>query len=79
MRHFMRLALTMGSVAAAGVLLSACASEPQAPYCLMSPAAPGGAMGDCSYFTLKQCTADAVAGTRGLCSPNPRYHRQRRR
>ena len=46
----------------------------EAPWCAVHSAGFGGAYWDCQYRSVEECVPNVIAGNRGFCNPNPRYH-----
>ena len=64
---------------AAALIVAAMACEQRpaqaydAPWCASHNNA-FGATEECRFNTLEECVQDVVAGNRGFCNENPRYH-----
>jgi hypothetical protein len=64
------------------VILSVMVCEPpaaqayygQGPWCAVQSLGFGTVTEDCSMRSFEQCRMETIAGNRGFCTPNPRWH-----
>jgi len=45
----------------------------EAPWCAVTSEG-GDVHWDCEYKSVEECAPNVLAGNRGFCNPNPRYH-----
>ena len=65
-----RILLATAAVIAAMAFQPRLAQAEELPWCITTQSGNDR----CRYNTLEDCTREAVAGSRGFCNPNPRYH-----
>lgn len=70
-----RILLAAAAVVAAMAFQQRPAQAEELPWCVTTQSGNDR----CRYNTLEDCTREAVAGSRGFCNPNPRYHGDERR
>ena len=46
----------------------------EAPWCAVLDMGSGGVYWDCQYRSVEECAPNVIAGNRGFCNPNPRFH-----
>jgi hypothetical protein len=46
----------------------------EAPWCAVIDFGAGDAYWDCQYRSLEECVPNVLAGNRGFCNENPRFH-----
>jgi hypothetical protein len=46
----------------------------EAPWCAVVNSGWSSVYWDCQYSSFEQCRPHILAGNRGFCNPNPRYH-----
>ena len=62
------------AVAIAALALGQCpAAAREAPWCAVVNDI-GDVTWDCQYNSVEECVPNVIAGNRGFCNPNPRYH-----
>ena len=50
----------------------------EAPWCAVIDVGTGNIYWDCQYNSIEECRPHVIAGNRGFCVQNPRYHGPRR-
>lgn len=45
-----------------------------APWCAVYNIGWGAVHWECEYWSIEACRPHILAGNRGFCNPNPRYH-----
>jgi hypothetical protein len=51
----------------------------EGPWCAVIDTGTGNIYWDCQYYSLEECQPHVLAGNRGFCNRNPRYHGYERR
>ena len=70
----MRGFLVAGAVVVAAAFGHARALADEAPWCAVVDVGMGNVYWDCQYNSIEECVPHVLAGNRGFCTQNPRYH-----
>jgi hypothetical protein len=52
------------------------AAATEGPWCALTNRGGNSMVEDCSMRSLDMCRKEVIAGNRGFCNPNPRWHAQ---
>jgi hypothetical protein len=71
----MRHAVVLAAVAAAMSLVAPDArAYDEGPWCAVQSIGNGSVTENCRMTTFEQCRMEVIAGNRGFCKPNARWH-----
>jgi hypothetical protein len=69
-----RLVLMIATTAAVLLTTGSGQARVKGPWCAEYGLGLGTWVQDCSMRTFEMCRMEVIAGNRGYCSPNPRWH-----